>query len=115
MPVLQCRFNFIHYGTLSKGEQTILDECTASLPQFIPWVDSKLELITLIPYEVEAILSSHQVGKAAGPDHINNRLLKELSHSLSFPLCELFNFSLASGKMPNLWKLAKCNPNFEKG
>ena len=91
-------------------EQTILDNSTTSLPQFIPRVDSKLETITLIPYEVEAILSSLQVGKAAEPDHINNRLLKELSHSLSFPLCELFNFSLASGKMPSLWKLAHVTP-----
>ena len=58
----------------------------------------------------------HQVktGKAAGPDSIDNRLLKELSGPLSTPLTDLFNFSLASGKVQSLWKQAHVTPTLKK-
>ena len=46
------------------------------------------------------MLKSLQLGKATGPDAINNRVLKELAKPLSFPLSDLFNFSLTSGKVP---------------
>ena len=46
------------------------------------------------------------IGKAAGPDSISNRLLKELAIPLSEPLCDLFNFSLQSGQLPSTWKEA---------
>ena len=54
------------------------------------------------------------MGKATGPDHINNRILKELSRPLSSPLCELFNFSVSSGKVPDIWKQANITPIFKK-
>ena len=55
-----------------------------------------------------------KTGKAAGPDSIDNRLLKELSGPLSTPLTDLFNFSLATGKVPSLWKQAHVTPMFKK-
>ena len=53
------------------------------------------------PVEVENVLKSLKTGRATGPDHINNRILKELSRPLS-PLCELLNFSVSSGKVPDI-------------
>ena len=50
------------------------------------------------------MLKSLQLGKASGPDAINNRVLKELAKPLSFPLSDLFNFSLISDKVPLIWK-----------
>ena len=55
-----------------------------------------------------------QLGKATGPDAINNRVLKELTKPLSFPLSGLFNFSLTSGKVPLIWKVANVTPIFKK-
>ena len=63
---------------------------------------------------METVLKSLPIGKATGPDLINNRLLKELAESLSFPLCERFNFSLAKGKFPSIWKQANVTPVFKK-
>ena len=60
------------------------------------------------------ILKSLKLGKAAGPDSINIRILKELSFPISFPLCDLFNFSLSSGKVPSIWKEANVTPIFKK-
>ena len=47
-------------------------------------------------------------------DAINNRVLKELAKPLSFPLSDLFNFSLTSGKVPLIWKEANVTPIFKK-
>ena len=72
-----------------------------------------LDASKLIPDEVEETLNSLSVGKAAGPDGINNRLLKQLSNPLSNPLSDLFNFSLAHGKVPTTWKEANITPIFK--
>ena len=60
------------------------------------------------------MLKSLQLGNATGPDSINNRVLKELAKPLSFPLSDLFHFSLTSGKVPLIWKEANATPIFKK-
>ena len=45
---------------------------------------------------------------------INNRILKELATPLSFLLSDLLNFSLATGKVPQMWKEANVTPIFKK-
>ena len=56
--------------------------------------------------EVAHVLKSLKTGKSTGPDYIYNRILKELNRPLSSPLCELFIFSVSSGKVPDIWKQA---------
>ena len=73
-----------------------------------------LDSLSITPEEVEQTLKSLPLGKAAGHDLINNRLLKELAQPLSFPLCDLFNFSLSSGKVPKIWKQANVSPIHKK-
>ena len=65
-------------------------------------------------FEVEDILKTPKTGKAAGPGSIDNRLLKELARPLSFPLTDLFIFSLSKGKKPSLWKQANVTPIFNQ-
>lgn len=77
-------------------EQTILDESNAALPQATRVSPQNMESIFITPHEVESTLKALQVGKAAGPDMINSRLLKELAQPLSSPLTDLFNYSLAN-------------------
>ena len=74
--------------------QSILDDSNASLPSFNQIPPDKLESISISAYEVEDILKTLKTGKAAGPDSIDNRLLKEFARPLSAPLTDLFNFSL---------------------
>ena len=96
------------------AEQTVLNEINASLPADSPQPPYGLDSLSTTPQEVEMILKSLKLGKAAGPDSINNRILKELAFPLSFPLCDLFNFSLSSGKVPSIWKEANVTPIFKK-
>ena len=72
------------------AEQTVLNESNASLPADVPQLPYGLESLSTIPQEVELILKSLKFGKAAGPDSINNRILKYLAFPLSFSLCDYF-------------------------
>ena len=95
-------------------EQTILDESNATLPPNIDPPENNLNSISTSPHEVESILKSLQLGKASGPDEISNHILKKLATPLSGPLSNLFNFSLATCKVPLLWKEANVTPIFKK-
>ena len=94
--------------------QTMLDESKASLLGDVPMSNNNLNFISTSPPEVESIFKSLQLGKATGPDAINNRILKELATPLSLPLSDLFNFSLAIGKVPLMCKEANVTPIFKK-
>ena len=65
--------------------------------------------------EVKDVLRSLQVGKASGPDEINNRILRELANVLSNPLCKLFNKSLNESRVPSTWKEANVCAIYKKG
>jgi hypothetical protein len=65
--------------------------------------------------EVKSILSCLPLGKASGPDDINNRVLRELANELSVPLTSLFNKSLNEGYFPSAWKEANVCAIFKKG
>ena len=82
-------------------DQTILEEQNAVLPEITPYAGaSRLEAIVLTPLEVESVLKSLVTEKASGLDGLNNRILKELAHEISEPLCALFNYSLSTGYFP---------------
>ena len=95
-------------------EQTLLDDSQATLPQTVKNTTYKLDSIIVTPEEVRDTLKSLPIGKDAGPDLINNRLLKELSQPLALPLSDLFNLSLSSGSVQNIWKEANVSPIHKK-
>ena len=64
---------------------------------------------------VQKLLAKLNPRKAAGPDGIPCRLLKEVSTELAPALTILFNQSLASGEVPKIWKHAFIQPVFKKG
>ena len=91
------------------ADLSLWDDSNASLPDTIPVPQAVIEPITFTTTEGESVLNSLKTvktEKAAGPDAINNRLLSELAQPLASPLCDLFNFSLLSGKVPDIWKPA---------
>ena len=71
---------------------------------------SRLNNITLTHDEVKVVLKSLPLGKAAGPDGVSNRILKELADIISLPFFDLFNQSLALGKVPESLKRSHVTP-----
>ncbi len=74
-----------------------------------------MEYILISPIEVSDVLKTLPIGKASGPDAINNRILRELASELSLPLCDLFNASLSTSYFPKSWKDANVSPLFKSG
>ena len=94
-------------------EQTILDETNAQLPPNIDTTENNPNSISTSPHEVEFILKYLQLGKASGPDETSNHILKKTSYPMSLSFSNLFNFSLATAKVPLAWKEANVTPIFK--
>ena len=65
--------------------------------------------------DVEKILRSTSVHKAAGIDDLSGRFLKDGLPVLSKPVSELFNLSIKLGSFPNSCKIVKLKLLFKKG
>ena len=64
---------------------------------------------------VQKVLEGLKVHKAAGPDMINPRILKELAKSLAPTLTYIFQKSYETGTLPDDWRSANIVPVFKKG
>ena len=96
--------------------QTLLNDQDAILPDLPPsTVQTHLQNIVLTPSEVELVLETLSIGKAAGPNGLNNRIIRALSHELSYPFCSLFNQSLQTGVVQTSYKEANVCPVPKKG
>ena len=96
------------------AEQSVLDDQLATLPDSVDNGGPSLDSIVFTPTEVKDILNTLKLGKASGPDNVNNRILKEAAVPLSDPLCDLFNYSMSKRVCPNIWKEANVSPLYKK-
>ena len=83
-----------------------------NLDSFDP--DTQISDITLTTEEVAACLYNLDISKASGPDGIPARILKECSHQIAPSICDLFNHSLRTGRLPSQWKSANVTPIHKK-
>ncbi len=64
---------------------------------------------------IAKLLQGLKPHKAAGPDEIKPRVLKELSNTIAPILTSIFQHSLDTGTIPTDWKHANVAPIFKKG
>ncbi|CAB4021912.1 Hypothetical predicted protein, partial [Paramuricea clavata] len=76
--------------------------------------NQELSNITLNAEEVARSLYNLDTSKACGPDGIPTRLLQECSIQIAPSICELFNHSLHTGRIPSEWKSANVTPIHKK-
>lgn len=77
------------------------DDPQYSPPVFPPVTHEKLENIILTEESVEDILTVLNPSKAAGPDGVESKLLKECAEEFAPILCTLFRKSMDEGEVPN--------------
>ena len=71
--------------------------------------------ITVTASGVAKQLSKLNPGKAAGPDNLTSRILKELHNEIAPILTDIYNTSLSEGTVPKDWKNAYVTPVYKKG
>jgi hypothetical protein len=95
-------------------KQADLNDSETFVPDITDILTNGLEQITITENEVEDILKILDSSKAIGPDLLNPMLLKEAASILKYPVCRLFNLSLALSTFPSEWKYANLTPVFKK-
>jgi len=88
--------------------QSCIDEDGKDLPACAVYPDNfpTLSRIVVTTSDVDDAIKCLKIGKASGPDGIDNRVLRESVHQISTVLRDLFNSCLQYHTMPKAWKLA---------
>ena len=63
---------------------------------------------------IRKILKDVNVNKAAGPDDVHGKVLKNCRESIAYPLSCIFRISYNIGQIPSEWKLANVVPVHKK-
>ncbi|CAJ0930371.1 unnamed protein product [Ranitomeya imitator] len=74
-----------------------------------------LRVTNLTQEEVRNRLNKIKIDKSPGPDGIHPRVLRELSNVIDKPLFLIFRDSIATGSVPQDWRIANVVPIFKKG
>ena len=81
----------------------------------IPACYSSFSFRKISPLEVLNAINDLKVNSSPGLDGLENRLIKLASHVLIYPLADLFNLSLSTCELPNVWKCARITPLHKGG
>ena len=82
-----------------------MDDQNTNVPEvhFLVSEKHKLSSLNITALEVKSVLKNLPLGKAVGPDGINNRVLRELANELADPLPLFYNLSLQNSKISDDW------------
>ena len=91
------------------------DDPQSIAPSFPKQTEEQLTDVVITEEAVEEILRSLKTNKAAGPDGVENQLMKECSEEVAPVLTKLFRRSIDEGKVPKQWKEAHIVPIHKNG
>ena len=92
------------------------NENISNIPEFDPIpVQSTLNKIQITPATVKKKLSKLRTDKSCGPDGVHPLILNKLADSMSLPLSLIYQLSLSTGQVPNIWKEGVVTALFKKG
>ena len=84
-------------------------------PAFSEQTSERIQDVYLSVEGVEEVLQGLNPNKAAGPDGVESRILKECSKELAPLLYKIYRKSLDKGEVPQLWKEANIIPIHKSG
>ena len=108
------KFNNVFVNTVKKINDTIPRTRKSPLDYLSFQNESSFFISLASPEEIKVIINSLKSGKAVGPHSIPIYLLKILSEYIAVPLCDIVNESFSGGIFPDMMKLAKVIPLYEK-
>lgn len=73
------------------------------------------EVPEILEWEVEEEIKRLKLGKAPGPDRIDNKIIKDFKKALIRPLTRIFNMILEKGEAPKQWELSEIMLIHKKG
>ena len=91
------------------------DDPQAQEPVFPLRTQEILENVIVTEEAVEEVLLNLNPNKAAGPDGVESRLLKECAEEAAPILCQIFKKSMEEVEVPNRWREAHIIPIHKKG
>ena len=87
---------------------------SVSVPPVVEGVPS-LSTLQCSGADVMSIVGGLRAKIACGPDQITSTVLKKCAPAIAEPLAEVFNTSLATGRLPSEWKESHVVPVFKAG
>eukprot|EP00794_Sanderia_malayensis_P008776 gene8776-9714_t len=96
-------------------QSVFVEENTSKLPDFDIRTDNIIEDVEFTVEDVKKKLDQLKEDKAAAPDCIPPKVLKELRNVLALPLYLIFRKSLDESYLPSEWKTANITSIFKKG
>ena len=91
------------------------DGVNSAPPPFPNRTQEQLTDVPIMTEKVEEVLLSLNPNKAAGPDGIENRILKECAEEMAPKLQQVFRKSIDSGDVPDQWREAHIVPIHKGG
>ena len=79
----------------------------------IPQNPQSLYFAPITTIEIEKIISKLEPKKSSGHDGISNKLIKDLSDVISYPMTIIFNQSIQTGRFPTAMKWADITPLYK--
>ena len=78
-------------------------------------IEHLLDNITVTEDKVKQKLLKLRADKAPGPDSVHPYVLKQMADILCKPLAHIYNKSLSTQQLPNVWKTGNISAIFKKG
>lgn len=102
---------FTTYGQNS-AQPTPLASVTSDIPRCI---NNEFSFSNITSDEVASVVANMPTNKAAGPDGIMAKVIKDNIDLFCVPLCRIFNHAIHSSLYPDTLKVAKVVPIFKTG
>jgi len=99
-----------YFGSVFTRDNGIIDRCR--LPNKI---SACMSPIFFTPMDVSKYIKQLKPNGSAGPDNIPAEFYKATGSYILLPLSVIFNVSLQTGELPDVWKCASVTPIFKKG
>ena len=100
---------------LNRQFGSVFSKPTTTPPDLGPSPHPNMSDINITQNGVKLLLSKQKINKAAGPDKISARILREASDQIAPALTLLFNASYHQGKIPDEWRHAIVAPIYKSG